>query len=265
MNIIVRKLKTLRKLVTQRGLHGTYRYLAFETDNLYVGAVAVLRGNRVQIDGCLIDIDNPLIPLVRKSQFIQGRFEQPERSAIKRFLNPDKPVVELGGSVGVIACITNRLLKNPENHVVVEAHPLFVDTLRKNKALNKCQFTILQGAIAYHAPKVLFGAKDFGSSFYLHSESAVEVETLSLSEAAFHLGEASFQLICDIEGAEVDLVSHELELIRKRVSLMIVEMHPRVVGDAQITALVDRLKAAGFEIVHHEAEVYVWENQALLA
>jgi FkbM family methyltransferase len=263
VNIIIRKLRTLQKLITQKGLRGTYRYLAFETDNPYVGAIAVLRGNRVQIDGCLIDIDNPLIPIARKSQFIQGRFERPERDAVRRFLNPDKPVVELGGSVGVVACLTNRLLKNPENHVVVEAHPLFVDTLKKNKALNNCQFTILHGAIAYHAPKVLFGANDFSSS-YLHAESTIEVESLSLSDAASHLEDADFQLICDIEGAEVDLISHELKLLRERVNLIIIEMHPQFVSAAQITTAIEQLKTAGFELVHREAGVHVWENRELL-
>jgi 16S rRNA A1518/A1519 N6-dimethyltransferase RsmA/KsgA/DIM1 with predicted DNA glycosylase/AP lyase activity len=73
-----------------------------------------------------------------------GVFEKHERETIKRCLDPNLPVVEVGGCIGVVACTTNRLLQEPSKHVVVEANPDLVPVLEANRQLNQCEFVVLQ-------------------------------------------------------------------------------------------------------------------------
>ena len=72
--------------------------------------------------------------------------------------------------------MTNRLLANPDKHVVVECNPTLVETLAKNRRINQCQFTLVQAALAYGGDTVsLRGAlerlpKRSGSSTELRGE-----------------------------------------------------------------------------------------------
>ena len=68
------------------------------------------------------------------------------RFAAKRYIRRDIPVVEYGGSMGIVACLLNRRLKNPGDHVVVEANPQNLPTLHENRDRNHCHFEILHGA-----------------------------------------------------------------------------------------------------------------------
>jgi hypothetical protein len=77
---------------------------------------------------------------------IEGLYEVPERFAVRNFVRRDLPVVEFGGSVGVGACLLNRRLRNPGNHVVVEADPGLAPLLTENHGPNRCRFEIIHGA-----------------------------------------------------------------------------------------------------------------------
>jgi hypothetical protein len=71
-------------------------------------------------------------------------------------LRRDLPVIELGGALGVVACVTNKLLAQPSAHVVVEANPLAIPPLTVNKEANHCAFEIVNRAIAYGVDSVTF-------------------------------------------------------------------------------------------------------------
>ncbi len=72
-------------------------------------------------------------------------------------------MIEFGGAMGVVACLTNKRLIHPEKHIVVEANPEILSLLKDNRDRNNCQFTILHGAIAYGTEEVTFNLnEDFG-------------------------------------------------------------------------------------------------------
>lgn len=52
----------------------------------------------------------------------------------------------------------------------------------------------------------------------------------------------------EIEGAEVDLVANELDVLRRHVKHLLVETHQRFLPEGQINAMLDALVGAGFEI-----------------
>src|SRR6478672_7510688 len=51
----------------------------------------------------------------------KGRHEQPERDLVRRWLPSDAPVVEFGGGMGVVSCLTNRNLNDCRFNVVNKA------------------------------------------------------------------------------------------------------------------------------------------------
>src|SRR5580698_4591709 len=144
------KVSTVYKLVRDGGIKNLYDYSWVRLQVLAKG-----RNKRVRLGRCIFSLEG----ITDKSTLIElftNKYEAAERQAVARYLRRDIPVVELGGSMGVVACVTNRLLKDPAAHVVVEANPLVIPQLELNRALNRCQFEIVNRAIAYEMETVTF-------------------------------------------------------------------------------------------------------------
>ena len=76
-------------------------------------------------------------------------YEGAELTLLRDFLLVDLSIIELGGSLGVVACRVNRRLKYPAQHWVIEANPDLIPVLQKNRLLNQCSFSVLLAALAY--------------------------------------------------------------------------------------------------------------------
>ena len=243
-------------------------------DNPVLGRWVELRGNRARIDGCTFTLDSPAIPTGLKALFLFDRYERAERDALRRFLDPGVPVVELGGSLGVVACLTNRRLRDPSRHVVVEANAGMLDVLEANRARNGCRFVVLHRAVAYGAPTVAFyqdhsflaGSVAEGCAGHDgRPRRPVHVPTVSLRAILDTHGFARCTLVCDIEGAEADLVAHELDVLRDRVGTMIVETHPGVLGVGRVRTMLDQLARAGFRQLAENAGTVVLRHETVAA
>jgi FkbM family methyltransferase len=243
-------------------------------DNPMLGRWVELRGNPARIDGCTFTLDSPAIPTGLKALFLFDRYERAERDALRRFLDPDVPVVELGGSLGVVACLTNRRLRDPSRHVVVEANAQMLGVLEENRARNGCGFVVMHRALAYGAPTVAFHQDDdFLAGTVLEGRMvyegrprrAVQVPTVRLRDILDAHGFARCTLVCDIEGAEVDLVAHELDVLRERVGTIIVETHPGAVGEATVRAMLDQLAGVGFRRLAEDAETVILRHNSASA
>ncbi len=71
-----------------------------------------------------------------------GAWEDSEIQLCKKYLKSTDTILELGACIGVVSCVTNKMLDNPENHVVVEANPETSKVLALNKEKNESQFEI---------------------------------------------------------------------------------------------------------------------------
>ena len=116
--------------------------------------VLAARLTGIEIDGCRFKV--PGFPDEVWRNLIIGDYEAPERRSIKQYLDPKSPLVELGGCLGVVACIADRLLEHPQKHIVVEASPQFVPVIRANAIRNKCELTIVNAALAYGCDNMTF-------------------------------------------------------------------------------------------------------------
>jgi FkbM family methyltransferase len=229
--------------------YGWYRARLMVNNDL-VGRLVELAGNRIRIEGLKFSTDCPAIETAHKSTLFFGLHEIEERTLLRRCLPVDFPVVELGGGLGVVSCLANRKLASPARHVVVEAMPSVAALLQRNRDLNHCQFRVVNAALAYGSPTVNLGVnRSFvGSRIDGNFDATVHVPSITLGGIVDEAGFDRFALICDIEGAEAELTSHESKLIADRVVFALMEIHPGVLGEDGANRVVERFTRAGFRL-----------------
>jgi FkbM family methyltransferase len=242
--MLIQKVATAYRLFREGGVKTVY-------DHSWLTLQVKTKGRRreVRLNGCTFSLDG--LDSIPRVELITNKYEEAERRAVARYLRRELAVVELGGSMGVVACVTNRLLNNPAAHVVVEANPLVIPQLELNRTLNRCEFEIVNRAIAYEVDSVTFrpSSNVCGSSITKPGDQPpVTVATAQLGNLVRERGFGRFNLICDIEGLEYDLVCHDSEVL-KNADTIILETHARFIGDDKCALMMNKLKGLGFTIV----------------
>jgi FkbM family methyltransferase len=195
-------------------------------------------------------------------------YENAELAYVHSLLNPDLDTIELGGALGVTGSVILRKLALPARLITVEFQPELLPILERNLSLNSCgnKFSILPKAIAYplgadrctHADFVI-PAGSFGSwKGYKHTLGfrTIHAQTTTLREICEEFSVGSFQLICDIEGAELEIIEQDRAVLEK-CRLLIIELHDanrpgRSVNAAQLR---DLLLDQGFRIMAAHGDV----------
>jgi FkbM family methyltransferase len=229
-----------------------------------LGGAVALRGNLAPLDDCVFDLSDPGISLRLKSRFVTGAYEQAERRLIARHLPRDRPVLELGACLGVLACIVNRRLTDRLRHVVVEPNPDLIPILDRNRELNGAAFSIEHAAIAYGgstATLLIHPVLATSSSLKSSAGEPRTVPALSLATLVERHRLHGAALILDIEGAETDLVRHEGRILADNFELLVLELHPRIYGEAEAERIRVALGELEFERVDSIREVEVWRKR----
>jgi FkbM family methyltransferase len=205
----------------------------------------------VTIDGCQFTTRNVPEPVVRA--LCSGPYEYPERVSIKKYIDPSLPIIELGGCVGVVSCISNRLLKEGVLHIVVEANPALVPLIHANAERNKCNIEVVHAAVSERSGTASFEVSSSLMSSSLlgsgHDCNLLEVPACTLSELLDRYNMPACNLICDIEGSEYNLVQHARKTFASRVRTIIMEVHPHSLGQVRIMEMTDILLNLGFHKV----------------
>jgi FkbM family methyltransferase len=261
-----------RRKLADKGIReiiaGRWRWYkqAFQMDNWVVGKLVELFGNKITIQGITLSVDNPLITPRYKSSLYFGIYEIPERDLVCRYIDRSLPTIEIGGSIGGVACITNRLLKNPRNHVVVEGSPLNIPTLTTNRDLNNCQFSIEPVAIAYDSENVMFSVANFmWGRIDPSGTKQVSVPATTLRKLLEKYGFNTINLVSDCEGAEIEMVANEPDIFRTRVKCLVLETHEPERGREPTERTMAALEALGFDIQERDEkkDVFAMINRHL--
>ena len=234
-------------------------------DNRVLGLLVELKGNRVSIGGVHIDVSDDCIGKGIKGRFALGVYERPEIESIERDLDRSTPVIELGACLGVVSCITNNLLIDRHQHVVVEANSRLVPIIERNRELNGGEFELINAALAYNQDMVTFyvGKTITASALNRKKGKAVTVPTITLARILHSHQFDRVSLIVDIEGAEYDLVANELELLSRNVTKIFMEVHESVLGPRKLAEMFSRLEEGGFEVIRRIADNYVFRNKVI--
>jgi FkbM family methyltransferase len=178
-------------------------------------------------------------------------YETKEYEAVRALVGPEDTVMELGAGIGFMSTVAARLCK-VRAVTAYEANPALIPYIRAVHAANgvtdrvTVRNALLAGAagdpVDFYVRKNLLassmepmqGDRDGG----VVSTASVPVEDINAALRDI----APSILICDIEGAEADLLPRaDLSGLRAAI----VELHPQWIGQTGVQAVFDSMHRAG--------------------
>lgn len=226
-------------------------------------AIGRFYGDVIPFHGMPIDVRETGIPAANKAALRLGMYESAEYRFIKAFLRPDLPVIELGSSIGAISSAIARQLVPGQRLICVEANPILIPALRRNMDQNAAHLAVevVHAAVSYDGSSVEFNIShdNLASAVSTHSASqTTTVPSITLGTLVAKAVGMPYQLVADIEGAELALLTHDAESLRL-CRLLIIELH-HTVGNGRAYAPSDLqhlLEQRGFTVIAHYGNVVV--------
>jgi FkbM family methyltransferase len=241
------------------GTRGKLSLIDFFIINPIAGLLFDLSGGTYKTEGCHFVFTRKMTTLGwRGAYFWRDQYETDERRLIKQFVVPEDSVIEIGACLGVVSCVTNRLLKNPSKHLVVEANPYLIPWLTQNQSLNASGFMVEHCAIG-NPPETTFYVHSTGvmdGSCQNKSAHPIRLPARPLKELHERHGPFSC-LIMDAEGAEYDVLEQAEELM-KSYRLAVIEFHPWIIGEDKTQRCRQILKNAGLRQLGASGTTEAW-------
>lgn len=175
-----------------------------------------------------------------------NRYEAGECKLMREILKPGDRVLELGAGVGLISSVASQV-EGVQSVTSIEANPDLIPLIKETHRLNGIKnVELLNG--------VVVASKQKRSPFYLRADfwaSSMEPESRPFKKKK-HLNCHNIDdlvadkkptvIICDIEGGELGLFDNvDLSGVRA----MVLEFHPKVYGESNVTAITESLQAKG--------------------
>lgn len=196
--------------------------------------------------GMRFPLDREVLPPRIRTLLRQGTYEAKEADAVKKLVKADDVVMELGAGIGFMSTLVAT--KTPAKSVhSFEANPQLMPYIAQVHALN--------GVTNAHVTNAVLADSDGSAAFYIRKNflassldpmedgeacTRVEVPTRDVNAVIAELQPSV--LICDIEGAEVDLLP-KMDLTTLRA--VVIETHPQWIGKEGIQKIFRCLDAAG--------------------
>jgi FkbM family methyltransferase len=195
-------------------------------------------------------------PVVRS--ILDGTYEASERHLLEAALQPGDVVMELGAGLGYVSSVCARIAGS-DKVFVYEANPMMEpmirDTFRLNgvaPALHICMVGQEAGTASFHV------GRDFWTSSTepgVQQARTVSVAVVPLRQELARIRPSVF--IVDIEGGEYevfrDFPPHDCRLI-------MLELHPRVLGEARAAEVLQRIEAMGFTCSASREDSYLYRR-----
>lgn len=196
------------------------------------------------------------IPFTFKRQVMQGKYEEAERRLVDAYLDPNLPVVEAGGSLGILSAYVASRLAPATPYWVIEANPDIIDICAENAASQPraVPVQVHNLAIAYGAETVSFAKSENVHISRLGSQALpgnIEVAARTLRQIISDMGvDQGYSLIMDIEGAEFDVFEKDAAAFQS-CRLAIVEIHPRIFEQQgrSLARFMDLVAKAGMKVL----------------
>ena len=224
-------------------------------------------GNRIPYCGHVVDLSAAPVPFATYASIYWGIYESAERRFILKYLKPDLAVIELGASLGAITSVIASRLQPKIELISVEANPSLEKSVMSNLRLNASHlaYTLHSAAIGYQESHVDFQIADDNLNSSVRtvssngkSEKSVRVACIRLSDLVESLSVRQYQLVCDIEGMEWEVVRHDAKALESCFQI-ILESHDSK-GNGSAKDLLPKIKKLGFELVDSFGNVAVFRR-----
>jgi FkbM family methyltransferase len=213
-------------------------------------AIEVRDGERLIVsNGMRFPLDPGLLSQKQRRLLRAGRYEEKEFAAVTALARPEDVVIELGAGIGYMSTVAAVKRRVRAVHAF-EANPRLIPYIARVHALN--------GAHQVQVRNAVLGSAAGSAPFYLRQEfpdsslsadpagavsEVIAVETVEVLDVNAVLRDiAPSVLICDIEGAEAELLpAADLASLRCAV----VEVHPQWIGRDGVAAVFAAMAKAG--------------------
>ena len=177
-------------------------------------------------------------------------YEKREADAVRALVKPDDVAMELGAGIGFMSTLMARSCKARAVHTF-EANPGLIPYIARVHAANGVadKVALSNALLGPRAGRTTFYEReDFAASSTLEYPPGLaskviathEVEMLDIAEVMAEIRPTA--LVCDIEGAEAELLPlADLSSVR----VAVVELHPQWIGQKGVQAVFDAFHAAG--------------------
>jgi FkbM family methyltransferase len=223
----------------------------------------VIVGPRYTMDGVTFTVPRGGPPAPRKA-IARGTYEKNERDLLRAHLPRDLPVIELGGSFGIVSHAIRTHIAPDQTLVVVEANPGLIPVCAGNAGLGGSpeRTHVVNAALAYGQARVRFQVDEAIHSSHIVADDAtgpnvIDVKAVTIrSLRADHGISGGYGIVCDIEGAELFLMRGDAADLGD-CAVMIMELHPNVYPamGGSLDEMMMRLEACGMQIVERRADV----------
>lgn len=193
--------------------------------------------------GVIVRADPALVSPYTRAELFWGLYERAECAYVDRFLNGSTCVVELGSGIGISSAHIAAGLSRGGVLVCVEANEVLLPSIEQNiqpyLRRSRSSGTIVHAAIgACEGTSILNVVSNPFESYVSRSAapdavSTVPVPTRSLESVLKQYPARSFDLVCDVEGAEGELIVRSSGLERCR--RLIIELHGCKVDGEELT------------------------------
>lgn len=200
--------------------------------------------------------DDPSILRGRLRKMLrQNTYESKESEAVLRVVREGDRVVELGAGVGYMSTLVASKRKVASVHSF-EANPNLIPYIRRVHAANGLTNAEVTNAIlGAQAGSVDFHVRDdilSSSMTRFEGEEPPQTHQIDVLDAGAVFDDLQPNvLICDIEGAEVDLIP-ELNLTGLRAA--IIELHPQWIGPEGVNKVFSAFMSAGLAYYHRGSQ-----------
>lgn len=219
-----------------------------------------LRGGIYKADGCEFIIAKDLTTMSYRAEFLSDLYEAEERQLVREFVQPGDAVLELGACIGVVSCVTNKILADKKRHVVIEANPFCIPSLYRNRNLNHAGF-LIENCVVSAQPEVVFHVSPCirsGGMLAREKSIPVRVPVRSLADLEKRYGPFT-TLIMDVEGGELEILEAARESL-PNYRLVILELHDFAIGQAGIERCRTILTEAGLKMCQRKTDVETWRR-----
>ena len=149
-----------------------------------------------------IDVANALM---------KGKYEKEEIQMISSHVPPNRSVIELGGSFGIVSGVISKNLNNEQEHIIIEANPLLSEVCLANAKAgsSNTNISIVQKAICYSGKMIEFNISNnphASSLFNLPDKTVIKtinIASTTLNEIYQSLKKPKdYTLVCDMRAVK---------------------------------------------------------------
>jgi FkbM family methyltransferase len=223
----------------------------------------VIIGPNYTMDGVTFTVPRGGPPAPRKA-IGRGTYEKNERDLLRAHLPRDLPVIELGGSFGIVSHAIRTHIAPDQTLVVVEANPALIPVCTSNVDLGGSPAVthVVNAALAYGRPQVRFRVDEAIHTSQIVGDDAtgpnvIDVAAVTIrSLRADHGITGHYCIVCDIEGAELFLMRGDAADLAD-CAVIVMELHPTVYPEmgGSLEEMMTRLADCGLQVVERRADV----------